>query len=137
MGIYIVILLLIILCAVVVHYYKIKQQKTLQSEGLVNISHIKSLITLIQTHRGLSSAWLNGDKTKQGQLAIIENQSKTEIQHLEQQEPIVKNNRWMAFSDHWKRLNKHDSSRDPENNFTQVIAFLFSFPSFFCFLHSR
>ena len=119
MGIYIVILLLIILCAVVVHYYKIKQQKTLQSEGLVNISHIKSLITLIQTHRGLSSAWLNGDKTKQGQLTIIENQSKTEIQHLEQQEPIVKNNRWMAFSDHWKRLNKHDSSRDPENNFTQ------------------
>jgi len=85
----------------------------------VNISHIKSLITLIQTHRGLSSAWLNGDKTKQGQLTIIENQSKTEIQHLEQQEPIVKNNRWMAFSDHWKRLNKHDSSRDPENNFTQ------------------
>lgn len=119
MEIYIVIILLIVICSVTLHYYKIKQQKELQTQGLINITHIKSLITLIQTHRGLSSAWLNGDNSKQGQLTVIENKSKTEIRHLEQQSPIIKNSRWMAFADHWQRLNKHDSNRDPENNFTQ------------------
>jgi len=119
MEIYIVILLLIVICAVALHYYKIKQQKELQTQGLINITHVKSLITLIQTHRGLSSAWLNGDNTKQGQLTVIENEAQTQIRHLEQQESIIKNSRWMAFADHWQRLNKHDSNRDPENNFTQ------------------
>lgn len=119
MEIYIVIFILMVLCSIALHYYKIKQQRELQNKGLINIQHIKSLITLVQNHRGLSSAWLNGDNTKQGQLTVIENKSKTEIQHLEQEEPIIINSRWMAFIDHWGRLNKHDSSRDPENNFTQ------------------
>lgn len=119
MEIYLFILIVMILFSVVLHYYKVKQQKTLQINGLGNISHLKLLISLIQNHRGLSSAWLNGDESKQQQLRSVEQQADSEIQHLQYQDPIRKSNRWSAFIDHWGRLDKHDDSRDSDNNFKQ------------------
>jgi len=127
MEIYLIILLLIILFSVSLHHYKIKKQKNLQRQGLVNIAHIKLLISIVQTHRGLSSAWLNGDLSKQAMLLKLEQQAHQEIEQLNNKNSVDKNGRWGSFTDHWGRLNKHDDTRDAENNFkqhTQMIASL-------------
>ncbi|WP_298942194.1 nitrate- and nitrite sensing domain-containing protein [uncultured Psychromonas sp.] len=125
MGIYIIILLLIILFSVWLHHYKTKQQKALCVQGLDNISHIKLLISAIQTHRGLSSAFLNGDQSKQAMLTTIEQQVNNEIKYLEAQRTLDEKGRWGSFIDHWERLKQHDKARDADNSFkqhTQLIA---------------
>lgn len=125
MGIYLIIILVIISLSVAYHYYKIKKQTVLKHNGLKNVTEIKLLISDIQTHRGLSSAWLNGDESKKSTLSNIKQNISTKIQYLEQQDSVNIRSRWKSFVDHWGRLNKSDSNRDPENNFiqhTQVIS---------------
>lgn len=125
MEIYIIILLLIILFSVSLHHYKIKKQKTLCKQALDNIAHIKLLISAIQTHRGLSSALLNGDQGKQTILVTIGQQVNSEIKYLGEKCTLDKNGRWGSFIDHWGRFKKNDKARDAENSFkqhTQLIA---------------
>ena len=125
MVICLIILTLIVLFSVAFHHYKIKKQKTLQAQGLINISHIKRLISLIQSHRGLSSALLNGDDSKQAPLQALEQQVEVEVRSLKDQVAIQETSRWSGFIDHWSRLNKQDSQRDSENSFkqhTQLIS---------------
>ena len=125
MELYIINLLLMVLVSIVLHHYKTKKQKKLHKEGLTNIFHLKQLIGLIQNHRGLSSALLNGDKSKLAPLQVLEDKVQVEVLHLEAQEAIQETSRWVGFSDHWGRLNKKDDNRDPDNSFnqhTQLIA---------------
>lgn len=119
MEICIIVLTLIILFSVTFHYHKIKKQRLLQAQGLVNISYIKRLISLIQNHRGLSSAWLNGDHSKQAPLQDIEKKVGFEIKYLQSQIEVQETSRWNGFIDHWGRLNQQDSHRDSENSFQQ------------------
>jgi len=125
MEICIIIFTLIAFFSVIFHYYRVKKQKRLQAEGLVNITYIKKLISLIQSHRGLSSAWLNGDTSKQVPLQKLEQDAELQINYLQQQPVICSTSRWTGFMDHWVRLVKKDSQRDAENSFkqhTQLIA---------------
>lgn len=119
MEIYITILALIALFAVVLHHYKVKHQKKLQFDGLTNIAHIKMLISLVQSHRGLSSAWLNGDKSKVGPLHDLEQKISVEVDYLESQSVIQETSRWFGFTDHWGRLNQQDKNNEPEYSFKQ------------------
>jgi len=119
MEFYIIIILLIVFTAILIHHYKIKRLKELQKRGVINVSHIKAIISLIQVHRGLSSALLNGDESKGKQLILIEKKVKFESKHLQNQPVIFRSARWGAFIDHWGRLNKHNSSRDADNSFKQ------------------
>jgi len=83
------------------------------------------LISLIQSHRGLSSALLNGDNSKQAPLQALEQQVEIEVLSLKDQIAIQETSRWSGFIDHWSRLNKQDSQRDSENSFkqhTQLIS---------------
>jgi len=125
MAIGIATLTLTILFSVLFHYYRIKKQKRLQTDGLLNITYIKRLISLIQSHRGLSSAWLNGDSSKQSVLEKLEIDVEQQIVYLQQQTAIQTTSRWAGFMDHWGRLIKKESQRDAENSFkqhTQLIA---------------
>ena len=129
MEIYIIMLMLIVIFAVLLHYYKINKQKKLQLQGLVNIAHIKLLISIVQTHRGLSSAWLNGDLSKQAMLKTLEQQVNDQIESLENKSTVNENGRWASFTDHWSRLNQYfhsnNKDHDANNNFkqhTQMIA---------------
>ena len=125
MVICLIILTLIVLFSVAFHHYKIKKQKTLQAKGLINISYIKRLISLIQSHRGLSSALLNGDNSKKSPLQALEQQVEVEVRFLKSQVEVQETSRWGGFIDHWGRLNKQDSHRDSENSFkqhTQLIS---------------
>jgi len=125
MFICLIVLMLIVLFFVALHHYKIKKQKALQVQGLMNISHIKRLISFIQNHRGLSSALLNGDSSKQIPLKSLEQQVDIEVSFLKDQAAIQATSRWSGFIDHWGRLTKQNSERDSENSFkqhTQLIS---------------
>jgi hypothetical protein len=119
MEVYLTILIFVIILAVVIHYYKVKKQKELQIKGVESLAHIKLLISLVQTHRGLSSAWLNGDKSKIAQLHAIKQQISTETDSLTMLASTYHSSRWTSFSEHWERLNRDDDDRDIDNNFTQ------------------
>ncbi|MBB1273973.1 nitrate- and nitrite sensing domain-containing protein [Psychromonas sp. SR45-3] len=125
MAIYIVILLLMVLVVILLHHYKTKQKKALQVRGLANIAYLKSLIGAVQTHRGLSSAWLNGDQSKQAMLLTFEQQADSDIKYLQQDMAADENGRWDSFVDHWARINQPGNTNDADNNFkqhTQMIA---------------
>jgi len=120
-----IILASIVLFSIALHHYKIKKQKKLQTQGLINISHIKCLISLIQSHRGLSSALLNGDDSKQTPLQALKHQVNAEVTFLQTQAAIKETNRWNGFMDHWGRLNNQGTHREAENSFkqhTQLIS---------------
>jgi len=91
----------------------------LQKQGVLNITHIKALISLIQVHRGLSAAWINGDQSKQKQIIAIEEKVAKESHYLKKQASINKRARWISFVDHWGRLAKKVSNLDADNNFKQ------------------
>ncbi|WP_435237547.1 hypothetical protein ACR30L_08305 [Psychromonas sp. PT13] len=125
MGITIVLIVLILACVIFSHYYQLKRKVRLQKEGLTIILHVKALLGLIQAHRGVSSAWLNGDKSKHASLVVLEQQINEELDYLHQQKTIIENSRWDSFIDHWGRLIKYDAGCDIDNNFhqhTQLIV---------------
>jgi len=125
MAIYIIILLLMALCLVLLYHYKNKQQKILQTQGLANITYLKSLIGAVQTYRGLSSAWLNGDQSKKAMLLTFAQQAASDIQYLQQYMVSGQDGRWDSFVDHWGRVDQPGNTNDADHAFkqhTQMIA---------------
>lgn len=127
MEILLVTLLIIslLIFAVISHSFNIKQHKKLQHEGLHNVSHLKKLIRLSQVHRGLSSAWLNGDNSKKVELTRISQELSNIIRTLETVETLNKTSRWESYIDHWTRLSKKSHNISPNDSFdqhTQLIA---------------
>jgi hypothetical protein len=102
----------------IIHIRKAKKNKSMQLDGLVNIANVKSLIGLVQKHRGLSSAKLNGDMAKTAELATIERSIRHVINDLTNTK-VATNSRWLSFYDHWTRLTNLTSDIDPDNNFKQ------------------
>lgn len=126
MEVSIAIILVVIMVSVLLHHYNIKKQKQLQHRGLTNITHIKALISALQTHRGVSSAWLNGDQSKQPILVKIERQVDELIQFLMTQHSVINNGRWASFIDHWGRLNQVGHNSDAQHNFNQHTTMIAS-----------
>lgn len=119
---YIFVVVVLTISVMFIHLYKIKRTRTEQLEGLANIANVKSLISLVQKHRGLSSAKLNGDVEKTAELVTIERNINTICNDLSKTK-VVANNRWLSFYDHWGRLiNQHSNTKpdiEPSNNFKQ------------------
>ena len=97
---------------------KAKDNKKAQQQGLDYISQIKKIITIVQQHRGLTAAWLNGDTKVTTQLVILKQLISKEMKLLKFT-PIYQNERWSAFADHWDRLLKLNKSLLIENSFEQ------------------
>lgn len=97
-----------------------KKKRTTESQlmGINFITQLKSLITLVQQHRGQTSAWLNGDVKVERKLMEI----KSSIQFIIKQlhiTPINKNDRWIGFYDHWQRLLLLKNKTSVDNSFDQ------------------
>lgn len=118
MDMYIVSIILLIISVTIIHILKANKSKTLQLKGLTNIANIKLLIGLVQKHRGLSSAKLNGDSGKTAELATIERSISNVISDLITTK-VATNCRWLSFHDHWTRLTNLNSDINPDNNFKQ------------------
>ncbi|NVK24076.1 MAG: nitrate- and nitrite sensing domain-containing protein [Gammaproteobacteria bacterium] len=125
MDIHIVTVVVLIIVAMALHFSRQSSEKKKQLSGLSIIVKIKTLMSLVQQHRGLSSAWLNGDQSK---LPILKNmEQKIGLLCGEINETGIENInvRWRGFLDHWSRLTRKSHDTDVTNNFkqhTQMIS---------------
>lgn len=97
---------------------KVNKSKKMQQLGLVYIAQIKQVITLVQQHRGLTAAWLNGDTKVQTKLVVLKQQISQVMKSLEDS-TVGKNERWIGFADHWKRLLQLNNKPSVTNSFEQ------------------
>ena len=97
---------------------KHKKKKQIQQQGIVYIGQIKQLITYVQQHRGLMSAWLSGDKSVHSKLAQLK-QHILQINKTLLDSPVSKNDRLNGFNDHWQRLLHLHNKPSIANSFEQ------------------
>jgi hypothetical protein len=118
MNLYQIIILLIFILAIT--YLKVilskKDNLKIQRQGLLNIRSLKQLIYLIQQHRGMTAAYLNGE---QEMLPKINGIRQRIQENINKSDLIVDkdNERWWGFIDHWQRLSTGCTSA--ENSFVQ------------------
>ncbi len=86
-----------------------KYKKALQLDGLVKIKNVKTLIYLLQTHRGLSAADDHNDQSVKAPLL----DQKTEICRflVTLDKEIKSTSRYLGFEDHWQRFIHQDSKK--------------------------
>jgi hypothetical protein len=94
-----------------------------QVDGIEVIKRIKSLISLIQIHRGLSSALLNGDNTASAKLINIKSDIGHEIDGINSTFACALE-RWASIEDHWGRLSNHSKDKSVSYNFDQHTSLI-------------
>jgi hypothetical protein len=97
---------------------KLQQIKKRQQQGLFYVSQIKKVIALVQQHRGLTAAWLNGEKALENKLMMLKNQVAREKSELSNKD-VIENDRWVGFCDHWQRLLRLNNTITVANSFEQ------------------
>jgi len=119
MGIIITgIIVLAITVIFAVQHKKKANHKKMQQRGLAHLGQIKKIITYVQQHRGLMAAWLNGDTSVEEQLKVLK-QNITQESALLAATLVYKNERWIAFTDHWQRLIHVKSTPAVSSSFEQ------------------
>ncbi len=104
---------------VALHYRRTIQINLTQKRGIQQVVAIKQLISYIQQHRGLSSAWLNGDESKQANLTQLKKQISLLKNATASQISASVKSRWEAFDDHWQRLQNTQNKTSALDNFQQ------------------
>ena len=99
------------------YYSKKKKLRALQLSGVEQVEKIKLLISLLQSHRGLSAAKCQNDSSVDQQLMALKNKIQQQSSQLNQLMP--QQERWLAFTDHWQRLATDQRAKQAENNFKQ------------------
>lgn len=94
-----------------------------QVDGIEVIKRIKSLISLIQIHRGLFSALLNGDNTASAKLINIKSDIGHEIDGINSTFACALE-RWASIEDHWGRLSNHSKDKSVSYNFDQHTSLI-------------
>lgn len=114
----IVLLILILVLLYVKRNVSKKRNRQIQQQGLLNIKSIKHIIHLIQQHRGMTAAYINGEKNVLNRINIIRGHIKDSINNSDIK--LNKNNeRWQNFVDHWQRLGIGKIHTSAENSFAQ------------------
>lgn len=117
---------IIILFLVITFLIRSSNKKAIVSSQLKGIDYIiqlKPLITLLQQHRGLSSAVLNGNVSAIPKLSQVQNAIINKIKPISLTE-LNSNERWISFIDHWGRLLKQTTKPTPENSFEQHCSLI-------------
>jgi hypothetical protein len=89
-------------------------------EGVSFIKVLRSLLTMIQQHRGLTTGYINGNRASKADIDLLDNNIKrlmVEIPAISNW--MVENNKWSSLVDHWRRLSQAYLQGDSENNFKQ------------------
>ncbi|WP_282167496.1 nitrate- and nitrite sensing domain-containing protein [Shewanella japonica] len=109
---------LVLMMIVFLRIRKSNSTKTKQKNGVRYIQLLKNLITMVQQHRGLSAAKLNGDNSAQEKLLMLNRKINDQIQQLKV--PLFhQNERWLAFTEHWSRLTAQGKKISVANSFEQ------------------
>lgn len=114
---------LFIISVFAIKKFKTNKVKTSQLKGINYISQLKPLISLVQQHRGLTSAWLNGDESVSSKRVTIQKDIK-QIIHLLNTHDLKMNERWMSFCDHWQRMLAFKIKPSVSNSFDQHCSLI-------------
>jgi len=97
-----------------------KSEENLFRCGIVYLKRLRTLLTYIQQHRGLTNSFLNGNLSVVNDIRNLEELVFDEIAHLNAIEGWVKdNNKWISIIDHWFRINSHYRTLESEANLKQ------------------
>ena len=97
-----------------------KQQRVKQVLGLSWLQSLKTLLSHIQQHRGLTSGYLNGGVELMAQIQNLQARVSRDVDAIAQvDEWMERNERWIAINQHWARLAGNFRANDPDNNLQQ------------------
>jgi len=95
---------LFIISVFAIKKFKTNKVKTSQLKGINYISQLKPLISLVQQHRGLTSAWLNGDESVSSKRVTIQKDIKQIIHLLNTHETSEHHNGFPNIGYVWREL---------------------------------
>lgn len=114
---------LVLICSILmVSFFLISQKSKMiktQSLGLLQIKGLKTLIVLIQKHRGMTSGIISGDNSLKPELAKVSGDIHREVNKLQQEQDLADNERWLGFLEHWEKLQSQALTLTPDNCFKQ------------------
>lgn len=91
-----------------------------QRKGVELLVNITRLLVLTQRHRGSSYGVINGDQSLRDTVFNIEQQMTQAIAALQSLgEGGRQQEHWLAFADHWTRLQRNNLTLEAENNLEQ------------------
>jgi hypothetical protein len=111
--------LAVILIIVTTIMWRQKQHWLQHKAVMQHIIQLKSLITLLQKHRGMCASFLQGEKKSLEVIRLLGGQIPPIIERLDSQTIIHQQERWQGFTDHWQRLKKHATQLSVESSFEQ------------------
>lgn len=121
--IFIISIILFATITLIIRHSNKKRSKQTQLKGIRYITQLKPLISLVQQHRGLTSAWLNGDDKVKAQLHLKQKEIKKIITEINTTE-LQSNERWLSFNDHWDRLLTFKIKPTVSNSFEQHCSII-------------
>ncbi len=97
-----------------------KTEEKLFSVGIAYLKRLRTLLTYIQQHRGLTNSYLSGNLAVEAEIERIEALIKKEMEDLHAVDGWINNNsKWDSIVDHWLRIGAHYKGVDAEVNLKQ------------------
>lgn len=112
------------LCAfALLWFYVRKQQHAKQAEtasrGLSQIQHLRTLLMLMQQHRGISNGFLNGDATLKSRMISTTDLLNKGMSAINMSAEKVLVQRWLSIQAHWHKLSTSVTHLTPANSLQQ------------------
>ncbi len=98
-----------------------KHQATLLfAQGIEYMRLLRSLLTFVQQHRGLTTGFINGNRASKPEIDGASGKIKKIIQELDDAGDWMHGNvKWLNLVDHWTRLRESYLQGDADKNFKQ------------------
>lgn len=97
-----------------------RSEERLFRAGIAYLKKLRSLLTYIQQHRGLTNSYLSGNLAVNDEIQKIEVLVNRDISDLQSIEGWIQaSSKWESMVDHWKRISTHYKSVDAEINLKQ------------------
>jgi hypothetical protein len=97
-----------------------RQASRLFIQGIGYIKILRSLLTYIQQHRGLTTGFINGNATAKSDIESLELNIKRTMSDVDSSGEWMHGNiKWASLVDHWSRLNLLYLQGDADKNFKQ------------------
>ncbi len=114
------IILTVILAAVVANYAKNIARLKRQQIGVKWLQCLRVLLSHVQQHRGLTSGFLNGDKSVEEKIYQLQSLVSADISNVVKVSGwITKTERWQNITQHWARLAGRFTGNTADNNLLQ------------------
>lgn len=114
-------LTLLILASV---WHKKRQTKKKQLEAFTVIATLKDLISNSQKHRGLTASYLQGNEQVKPMITSLRTQINDNKNALSAVKQATATPRWVAYQDHWQRLEKNAFNLSVPDSFKQHTSLI-------------